>query len=50
MGVLNKLKHCVPLNAKVMIYNSLILSHINYCILAWGYRCERIIKFTETYC
>ncbi len=44
MGVLNKLKHFVPLNARVMIYNSLILSHLNYCILAWGYRCERISK------
>ncbi len=44
MGVLNKLKHFVPLNARVMIYNYLILSHINYCILAWGYRCERITK------
>ncbi len=26
MGVLNKLKHFVPLNAKVIIYNSLINS------------------------
>ncbi len=34
MGVLNKFKHFVPLNAWVMIYNSLILSHIKYCILA----------------
>ncbi len=34
MGVLNKLKHFVPLNARVMIYNSLILSHLKYCILA----------------
>ncbi len=34
MGVLNKLRHFVPLNARVMIYNSLILSHLNYCILA----------------
>ncbi len=36
----NKLKHFVPLNARVMIYNSFILSHLNYCILVWGYRCE----------
>ncbi len=45
MGVLNKLKHFVPLNARVMIYNSLILSHINYCIL--GYRCGRITKLQK---
>ncbi len=30
-----------------MIYNSLILSHLNYCILAWGYRCERITKWQK---
>ncbi len=41
MGVLNKLKHFVPLNTRVMIYNSLILSHIN-C-----YRCERITKLQK---
>ncbi len=47
MDVLNKLKHFVPLNARVMIYNSLMLSHLNYCILAWGYRCERITKLQK---
>ncbi len=47
MGVLNKLKHFVPLNARTMIYNSLILSHLNYCILAWGYRCEQITKLQK---
>ncbi len=47
MGVLNKLKHFVPLNARVMIYNSLILSHLNYWILAWGYRCEWITKLQK---
>ncbi len=35
MGVLNKLKHFVSLNASVMIYNYLIMSHLNYCIFAW---------------
>ncbi len=47
MGVLNKLKHFVPLNSKVIINNSLILSHLNYCILAWGYRRERITKLQK---
>ncbi len=42
MGIPYKLKHYVPLNARMIIYNSLILSHLNYCILVWGYRCERI--------
>ncbi len=47
MGVINKLKHVVTLNVRVMIYNSLILSHINYCILAWGYRSEQIKKLKK---
>ncbi len=34
MGILNKLKHFLPLNAKVLIYNSLILSYLNFCILS----------------
>ncbi len=36
-----------PLNARVIIYNSLILSYLNYCILASGYRCERITKLQK---
>ncbi len=37
VGILNKLKHILPVNTKVLIYNSLILSHINYGLVAWGY-------------
>ena len=33
IGVLNRLKHCLPTSIKVLIYNSLILSRINYRIL-----------------
>ena len=29
-GVSNKLKHVLPLDIKKLLYNSLILSHINY--------------------
>ncbi len=29
------------------MYNSLILSHINYGILTWGYNCERIAKLQK---
>ncbi len=34
MGILNKLKHFLPKEAKLYIYNLLILSHINFSILA----------------
>ena len=36
LGILNRLKFYLPQNAKLAIYNSLILSHINYGILLWG--------------
>ncbi len=27
-----------------ILYNSLILEYLNYCILVWGYQCNRLIK------
>ena len=47
VGILNKLKHFLPLKTKVLIYSSLILSHLNYGILAWGYQCDRVIKLQK---
>ena len=47
IGVLNRLKHCLPTSIKVLIYNSLILSRINYGILLWGYQSERIFKLQK---
>ena len=47
IGILNKLKHSLPLQTKVLIYNSLILSHINYGLLVWGYSCVRITKLQK---
>ena len=36
IGVLYKLKHILPLKARMLTFNSLVLSHINYCSLVWG--------------
>jgi hypothetical protein len=47
LGILNKLKHFLPIQTKILIYNSLILSHLNFGILAWGYKCDRIIKLQK---
>ena len=44
-GILNRLTHVLPvLEIKKMLYNSLILSHIYYCIMAWGYKGSKIMK------
>ena len=36
IGIMNKLKFTLPHNILINIYNSLIIPHINYCILLWG--------------
>ena len=43
MGVLNKLKHALPLDIK-HFYTTLILSYINYCNTVWGYKGSRILR------
>ena len=47
IGILNKLKRYLPLNIKIMIYNALIASHLNYGILIWGYQPGRLIKLQK---
>ena len=41
-GILNRLKYVFPQDIKCLLYNTLILPHINYCIMAWGYKRNRI--------
>ena len=47
IGILNRLKHILPTEIEIMIYNSLILSHINYGILMWGYHSDRLYKLQK---
>ena len=35
-GILNTVKHVLPINTMRTIYNSLILCHLNYGVLLWG--------------
>ena len=41
-SLLHKLKHIFPSYLLRMIYNSLILPHMNYSLLAWGANCYSI--------
>ena len=36
IGVLYKLKNVLPLKARMLTFNSLVQSHLNYCSLIWG--------------
>ena len=47
IGILNRLKHFLPLDIRKIMYNSLTLSHINYGILLWGFNSNRIIKLQK---
>ncbi len=47
IGVLNRIKQFIPLIVRILLYNTLILPHFNYCITVWGYQCDRIIKLQK---
>ena len=47
VGTINKLKRFLPQNILKMVYNSLILPHINYGLLLWGQNNGRIFKLQK---
>ena len=47
IGIMKRLRHVTPFDVLVMLYNTLILPHINYCILAWGYQSDKTCFFRK---
>ncbi len=47
LGILNKLKHSLPITAKTLIYSSLIRFHLTFIILVSCHTCERFTKFLK---
>ena len=47
IGIINKLKHFLPQHILKTMYSSLILSQLNYSILAWGFESSRIFKLQK---
>ncbi len=47
MGILNRLKRFLPIHTKVLIYNSLVLSHLNFGILLWGFKYGKVFKLQK---
>ena len=47
IGILNRLKHELPLPILKIIYNTLFLPHLNYGILLWGSEIESIHKLQK---
>lgn len=47
IGVMNRLKNFLPSNILQTIYNSLVLPRLNYGILAWGHKSDRLLKLQK---
>ncbi len=47
VGDLNRLKYFIAKDIRIMLDNSMIVSHMNYCILACGYEFNRIAKLQK---
>lgn len=47
IGTLNKLKRFLPENTLILLYNSLILPHLQYAILCWGSKTSRMFKLQK---
>ena len=41
-GILNYHKYILPERIKLLLYNTLLLQHINYCLMTLGYHGQRI--------
>ena len=46
-GILNNLKYILPERIKLLLYNTLLLPQINYCLMTWGYHGQRIYKIQK---
>lgn len=44
IGIISRIRHFLPKRTLVMIYNSLILPHLIYCIEIWGNTFSSILK------
>ena len=47
LGCLNRLKRFLPSTTLKLLYNSLILPHLQYGILSWGFEHSRVFKLQK---
>ena len=46
-GILNNVKYILPERIKLLLYTTLLLPHINYCLMTWGYHGQGIYKIQK---
>ena len=47
LGIMNRLKRYLPFSAMKLMYDSLILSHLQFGITCWGFEWNRIFKLQK---
>ena len=47
LGVMNRVKRFLPTETLLVIYNSLVLSHLLYGVLLWGLKSNRLMKLQK---
>ena len=47
LGVMNRLKRYLPISVMKLMYDSLILSHLQFGITCWGFECNRLFKLQK---
>ena len=47
IGMMSRIKRYVDSSILLKIYNSLILSHLHYGILCWGFDCHSLLKLQK---
>ena len=47
LGIMNRLKRYLPFSASKLMYDSLILSHLQFGITCWGFEWNRIFKLKK---
>ena len=47
LGVLSRLKRYLPSHILRILYNSLVLPHLQYAVLAWGFKNNRLTKLQK---
>ena len=47
IGIMKRLKKCMPMSVMKTLYNSLIVPHLTYGLILWGKKLKRIIKLQK---
>ena len=47
LGIMNRIKRFLPTYILKLLYNSLVLPHLQYYILNWGFKSERLYKLQK---